>query len=325
VTRVLVTGAHGLIGSWLVKALLARGDAVTVLARRDRPHSPLELEGTIGQTAVVRGDVTDGPLLQRALADHRIELVFHLAGQAIAGSAGPDAADTFRINVAGTWAVLEACRAASSPRLVVASSEQVYGPAPVLPCTEHSPLRPADAYAASKAAADVIARGYAAAHALPIAVARLGNVYGGGDMNPSRLVPAAVWATLAGRRPQIRSAPTDRRDFLHVEDAVAAYLAIADLLADADGPAGAAFNAGSGRRPSVSQIISQVRAAAGLGDADALHEQAAGDPASVDHSRLSALTGWQPCVDLADGIRRTLAWYRRYAPAPPPTTAGPTS
>jgi CDP-glucose 4,6-dehydratase len=281
----------------------------------------------------VRGDVRDTRLLREALAERDVELVFHLAGQAIVGGAGQAPGETFAVNVGGTWSVLEACREAGCPRVVVASSEKVYGPEPVGRLTERSPLEPGDSYAASKAAADVIARSYWAAHGLRVAVARLGNVYGGGDMNPSRLVPEAVWAALAGRAPRIRSDGTARRDFLYVEDAVAAYLAIADLLAvDSDRSAGLAFNAGAGIRATVLELVSGVFAAAGV----PLHRELRGagsiagrrdaDPSAggSDHSLLSGLTGWRPRVELEEGLRRTVAWYREHAPSPPPSAGRPT-
>ncbi len=344
-TRVLVTGGRGLIGSWLVRALLERGDTVTVLSRGARRSNVGPQEG--GSAAeFFAGDIRDAAAVERALGGRRIELVFHLAGQAILSTAGHAPAETFQTNVAGTWTLLDACRTARTVRrVVVASSAKVYGPSFRRPSTEDSPLRPADPYAASKAAADLIARSYWPAHGLPVAVARLGNVYGGGDMNASRLVPEAVWAALAGRRPAIRSDGTARRDFLHVDDAVAAYLAIADLLRDPALAAGLAFNAAGPTRPTVLDVVREVFAAAGVPLDPDLQAGAGldpdlrtvppngsggrpgpGEPAvrPVDDSRLRELTGWHPRVDLTDGLRRTVAWYRRHAPTPPPDSGRPT-
>ena len=109
VSRVLVTGAHGLIGSWLVKALLARGDTVSVLERRERPSTALSLEGTRAAVEVVRGDVQNPIAVERALREQETELVFHLAGQTILGEAKRVPQETFATNVLGTWTVLDAC------------------------------------------------------------------------------------------------------------------------------------------------------------------------------------------------------------------------
>jgi CDP-glucose 4,6-dehydratase len=202
--------------------------------------------------------------------------------------------------------------------VIVASSDKAYGPSAKLPYVEDQPLDAVYPYDASKAAADVIARSYWHTYGLPIAVTRFANLYGGGDLNASRLVPESVWAALAGRRPVIRSDGTPQRDFLYVEDAVGAYLAIAEAL---DRAGGEAFNAGGGRPHAVLEIVKLVFAAAGAPfDPDI---RGSGTPAGeldrqyVDHSKLTALTGWQPQVGLDEGLRRTVEWYRRYAPTVP--------
>jgi len=325
VTRVFVTGAHGLIGSALVKVLLERGDAVTVLSRRDRPRSALTLEGSAARVGFLEADLLDGPAIEATIRDRQIELVFHLAGQTIVGDARLAPAATFETNVKGTWILLEACRAAGAPRVVVASSDKVYGPTPERPCTERQALDAAYPYDASKAAADVIARSYWTTYGLPVAVTRLANVYGGGDMNASRLVPEAVWAALAGRRPVIRSDGTAQRDFLYVDDAVAAYLAIAQALEDPATAGGAAFNAGGGGPRPILEIVRLVFAAAGaFFDPDI---RGTGMPPgelafeSVDWCRLAELTGWRPTIGLVEGLRRTVTWYREHAPTPPTVDA----
>src|SRR5204863_6277486 len=134
---------------------------------------------------------------------------------------------TFETNIRGSWVLLEACRHHGAERVIVASSDKAYGRHPELPYREHFALQPLYPYDVSKAATDLLARSYWHTWGLPVAVTRFANLYGGGDLNGSRLVPEAVAAALAGRPPVIRSDGTPQRDFLYVEDAVAAYLAIA--------------------------------------------------------------------------------------------------
>ena len=150
----------------------------------------------------------------------------------------------------GTWTLLEACRRAEVPAVVVASSDKAYGPSEELPYREDMQLRPASPYEASKAAADAIALSYRPAYGLPVAVTRFANIYGGGDLNFSRLIPEAVAAVLDGRRPLIRSDGSPERDFLYVDDAVAAYLAIEHAVGAGGPAAGEAFNAG-GEQPAL--------------------------------------------------------------------------
>jgi CDP-glucose 4,6-dehydratase len=151
-----------------------------------------------------------------------------------------------------------------------------------------------------------------------VAVTRCANLYGGGDLNRSRLVPETVAAALAGRAPVIRSDGSPERDFLYVEDAVAAYLGLADAL-DSDDVRGEAFNAGWGRSWPVHDVVAAVCRAVG---ADVQPDiRGTGTPEGeidrqwVDSSRLRALTGWEPRFDLESGLARTVAWYREHPAA----------
>ena len=134
----------------------------------------------------------------------------------------------------------------------------------MLPYEEDFALRPTAPYEASKAAADLIARSYWPSYGLPVAVTRFANIYGGGDLNFSRLVPEAVCAAIEGRAPVLRSDGSPVRDLLYVEDAAAAYLAIADRL-DRDAVRGQAFNAGGERPYSVLEIVATITRLAGTG------------------------------------------------------------
>ncbi len=315
----LVTGGHGFVGSHLARALLERGEAVRIL---DRPGprtadvggirpSGLDLLGIRGEVEVVEADLRDAEGVGEAVAGSGA--VFHLAAQTIVGVARESPLDTFEVNVRGSWNVFEACRDNDVERVLFASSDKAYGSSPELPYLEDFPLRASFPYDASKAAADIVARSYARAYGLPLAVTRFANVYGGGDLNFSRLVPETVVAVLDRRRPQIRSDGSPERDFLHVDDAVAAYLAIASALGE-NGTAGEAFNAGGDRPHPVSEVVGLIAAAGGgevepeyLGEGSPEGEI---DRQFVDSTKLRQLTGWRPEVDLADGLSRTLGWYR---------------
>lgn len=312
---VFVTGAYGLLGGWLVKALLARGARVTVLKRDAVATSALVLEGIEPRVNVVRGDVCDGSLLERALAEYEIDTVFHLAAQAIVGVANLSPLSTFETNIRGTWTLLDACRRLQIPRVIVASSDKAYGAQDDLPYREDQPLSPRHPYETSKAAADMLARSYWHAFGLPVAVTRCANLYGGGDLNLSRLVPEAALAALEGRPPIIRSDGTLERDFLYVEDAVEAYLAVCGLLDDGRG-AGEAFNAGGDEPRTVLKVAELICRLAGTGLQPEV--RGTGTPAGeitrqwLDSSRLRTATGWRPRFGLEEGLRRTLDWYRTY-------------
>ena len=317
--RVLVTGAHGFVASHLVGALLARGVQVRVLDRPDPRiadlggprRSALDLLGLRDQVELAEGDLRDAEAVSAAVAG--CDSVFHLAAQTIVGVARDSPVETLEVNVRGAWNVFEACREHAVGRVVFASSDKAYGASPELPYREDFPLRAAYPYDASKAAADIVARSYAAAYGVPLAVTRFANIYGGGDLNFSRLIPETVVAVLDGRPPVIRSDGSPERDFLHVDDAVSAYLAIAEAL-DGEGARGEAFNAGGEQPHSVREVVDLIAAAAETGiEPEYL---GAGTPDGeidrqyVDSAKLRELTGWRPAVDLKTGLGLTLDWYR---------------
>jgi CDP-glucose 4,6-dehydratase len=264
-SSVLVTGAYGLLGSWLVRALLDAGAAVTVLKRDEPALSSLSLMGLEARTTVVHGDICTDGLVARALAEYEIDSVFHLAAQTIVPTANRAPVSTFETNIRGTWQVLEACRTAGVQRVLVASSDKAYGSHAELPYREDFPLTPVFPYDVSKAATDLLARSYWHTWGLPVAVTRFANLFGGGDFNPSRLVPEAVRAALAGRAPVVRSDGSPERDFLYVEDAAAAYLLIWEALGRGSEAAGEAFNAGGGRPHRVIDVVKLICSLAGTG------------------------------------------------------------
>lgn len=326
----LVTGAHGFVASHLAARLLRDGVPVRILDRPDprtadvggMRGSALDLLGIRDEVELAEGDLRDAEAVSAAVVG--CDAVFHLAAQTIVGVARRSPLETFETNVRGAWNVFEACREHGVERTVFASSDKAYGTSPELPYREDFPLRASHPYDASKAAADVIARSYAHAYELPIAVTRFANVYGGGDLNFSRLIPETVVALIEGRPPAIRSDGSPERDFLHVDDAVSAYLAIAGAL-DVETARGEAFNAGGEHPHSVREVVDLIAELADSGvEPEYLGEGVPDgeiDRQCVDSTKLRELTGWRPVVDLGEGLAQTLSWYRAHPEARPAIVA----
>jgi CDP-glucose 4,6-dehydratase len=272
--------------------------------------------GLADRVDVVHGDICADGLVDRAIVEYEVDSVFHLAAQTLVGTANHAPLSTFETNIRGTWLVLEASRLHGVGRVVVASSDKAYGSHTELPYREELALQPTFPYDVSKAAADLIARSYWHTFGVTVAVTRFANLYGGGDTNASRLVPEAVTAVLAGRRPVVRSDGSPERDFLYVEDAVRAYLAIWAALGRDEGR-GEAFNAGGGRPHRVGDVVELICRLAGselepdIRGAGVPHGEI--DRQWVDFSKLRELTGWEPSVTLEEGLQRTIDWYRAQA------------
>lgn len=318
---VFVTGGQGFLGSWLTKALLGAGARVTALQRDKPAPTGLELQGIAGEVNIVAGDLCDRSAMDRIVVEYEVDTVFHLGAQTIVGTANRSPASTFDANIRGTWTLLEACRVNGVERVVVASSDKAYGAHDSLPYREDFPLQPTFPYDVSKAATDLIARSYWHTFDLPVAVTRFANLYGGGDLNFSRLVPEAVSAAIAGRAPVIRSDGSPERDFLYVEDAAAAYMAIAEAL-DAGQARGEAFNAGGDVPHSVLEVVSLI---CRLAESDVQPDiRGSGNPSGeidrqfVDSTKIREIIGWRPEVDLEEGLRRTVEWYRAHPEAQAP-------
>jgi CDP-glucose 4,6-dehydratase len=159
---VLVTGATGLVGSWLTRRLWEAGADVVCLVRDWVPQSELVRSRVLERVKVVRGDVCDRDAIERALGEYEIDTVFHLAAQTIVGIANRNPVSTFESNIRGTWNLLEACRRSPGVRsIVAASSDKAYGEQDQLPYSEDAPLAGRHPYDASKSCADLIAHTYA--------------------------------------------------------------------------------------------------------------------------------------------------------------------
>ncbi len=310
---VLVTGATGFLGGWLVDALVRSGATVTAIVRDAVPQSMLFTGDALRAVHVVRGDVRNQALLERVMGEYEIDTVFHLAAQTTVVVANRNPVSTFDTNLRGTWAVLEAARRSPLVKAVVtASSDKAYGDHDVLPYEEDAPLKGVHPYDASKSCADIIATSFARTFEVPVAITRCGNFFGGGDFNWNRLVPGTIRAALRGSRPVIRSDGTMVRDYFYVEDAVGAYLCLAEQLHGRPELRGEAFNFSNELQVDVLTIARKIlqRLDSPLEPdvrADASHE--------IKHQWLSAakarrVLGWSSTFTLDAGLDRTIAWYR---------------
>jgi CDP-glucose 4,6-dehydratase len=314
--RVFVTGATGLVGSWLCRRLLDDGAHVVALVRDWDPQSEFIRSGDIQRCTVVSGCLEDHPTLVRAIADNEIDTVFHLGAQAIVGTALISPLATFESNIRGTYNLLEACRVHRElvARIVVASSDKAYGESAVLPYTEQMPANGRHPYDVSKSCADLLALTYAASYGLNIAVARCGNIYGGGDLNWSRIVPGTIRSVLEGRAPVLRSDGSFIRDYVYVEDVVDAYMALAEH-AGRPGVRGEAFNFSPQRPLTVLEITRAVLAAMDRPDLEPVildRAKAEIRDQYLDAAKASRILGWDPRYSLEEGLEATVAWYRAF-------------
>lgn len=311
----LVTGATGLVGGWLVRRLLETGADLVCLVRDWVPQSEIVRQHLIDRVKVVRGDVRDQALLERALGEYEIDTVFHLAAQTIVGIANRNPVSTLETNVAGTWALLEACRRSPSVKqIVLASSDKAYGDHAELPYSESAALQGRHPYDVSKSCADLLAQAFAATYRLPVAITRCGNFYGGGDLNWNRIVPGTIRSVLRGQRPVIRSDGNYIRDYFYVEDGANAYMVLAEALAKRPELRGEAFNFSNETQLTVLDLARRILAAMGSHLELDIRNEASNE---IRHQFLSATKarrelGWTPLFDLDEGLQCTIQWYREF-------------
>jgi CDP-glucose 4,6-dehydratase len=310
-----VTGATGLVGSWLVKRLIQSGADVVCLVRDWVPQSELVRAGCIDQVKVVRGDIRDRDTLERALGEYEIDTVIHLAAQTIVTIANRNPVSTFETNIAGTWNLMEACRRSPKVKqIVVASSDKAYGDQQTLPYKEDTPLQGQHPYDVSKSAADLVAAMYAKSYDLPVAITRCGNFYGGGDLNWNRIIPGTIRSILRGQAPVVRSDGEYIRDYFYVEDGAAAYMLLAEKLSEHPDLIGEAFNFSNEIQISVREIVEKIIK---LMRSDLQPEILNEASNEIRHQYLSAekarhILNWSPLFQLDDGLDLTIKWYEDF-------------
>ena len=312
---VFVTGATGLVGSWLVKRLIQAGADVVCLVRDWVPQSELVRSNEIEKVKTVRGDIRDRDILERALGEFEIDTVIHLAAQTIVTIANRNPISTFETNIAGTWNLMEACRRSPKVKqIVVASSDKAYGDQENLPYNENTPLQGQHPYDVSKSAADLVSYTYAKSYDLPVAITRCGNFYGGGDLNWNRIIPGTIRSLLRGQHPIIRSDGEYVRDYFYVEDGAAAYMLLAEQLSARPDLKGEAFNFSNEIQVSVNEIVKKILNLMNLNLQPKILNETTNE---IRHQYLSAekarkMLNWKPLFNLDEALVLTIDWYKEF-------------
>lgn len=307
--RVLVTGATGFVGTYLTQRLLDEGANVTAIMRDFRPDSCFIDEDIFTECNIVKGDLTDRLLVERVLAEYEIEHVFHLAAQTVVSIANTAPYPTLQNNLMTTLNILEAVRANGKvEHVVIASSDKAYGQlSERRQYVESDPVQGLHPYDCSKSCTDLMAQTYAATYGLPIAISRCGNIYGGGDLNFSRLIPNTIRRILRGKLPTIHGTGDETRDYFYVEDAVSAYMLLGEKQASG------AYNFSTGAELTVKSVIETICQVMGVSaqydicnnfDAQIAYQW-------LDSSKARANLGWSPRYSFAEGLRRTVDWYKK--------------
>lgn len=311
--NVFVTGCSGFLGSHTVKALTAMGANVTGLVRDHTPKSYL-YSGEKQNINLVSGSLEDLQLLERALGEYEIDTVFHLAAQAIVGTANRNPLSTFSTNIMGTSNLLEACRRSPLVKnIVVASSDKAYGDQEVLPYNEEMPLKGSHPYDVSKSCADLIAQTYHKTYGLPVCITRCGNLYGAGDLNFNRIVPQTIKSVLNNEAPIIRSDGTFIRDYIYVEDAALAYIILSEKMGELK-LYGEAFNFSTEVRFTVIELVNRILELMGSELKPIILGEGSNE---IKYQYLSTkkareLLGWKPAFTIDEGLTRTIDWYKNY-------------
>jgi CDP-glucose 4,6-dehydratase len=310
--NVLVTGATGLLGSWVTQRLVANEANVTILCRDRVPKSKLIEDHSIDRVNVVYGGLENYFLLLRALNEYEVETVFHLGAQTIVTTAYRNPISTFESNIKGTWNILEACRNVNSvQRVVVASTDKAYGSQKNLPYTEESQLNGEYPYDVSKSCADMIARAYNKTYGLPVAVTRCGNLYGAGDLNFDRLIPGTIKSILLHQEPTIRSDGTYIRDYLYLKDVVDAYFTLAEKLTNSD-VKGEAFNLSTKNKMTVIEVVNLIIRLMRSKLKPKILNKVKGEIRDqyLSSEKAERVLGWKAHYTLEQGLRETIPWYR---------------
>lgn len=309
--KVLITGFEGFLGSNLTKALIRSGAKIFGLdIKVNRKHTILAPKD-YRRIKAIKGSVADLKLVKDIINRNKIEVIFHLAAEAIVGECHKRPRKAFSTNIEGTWNILEVCRNSENIQaVVIASSDKAYGSHSKLPYTEKAPLQGKHPYDVSKSCADLLADTYAYTYGLPVAVTRCGNIYGPGDFNFSRLIPEAARCILTGKQLLIRSDGKFTRDYVYVDDITDGYILLAEKLQKLK-LRGEAFNFSDENPIGVIELVNKIFGAAGKKPNYKILNQARYEIRDqyLASAKARRVLNWKPLHSLEKGLKKTLGWY----------------
>ncbi len=297
--RAFVTGVSGFVGSHVADRL---GDCVGLV--RDGRSSGW-LDHALSAATLVRGDVRDERLLRRAFAEYAVDTVFHTAAVSVVASASRDPWGAFSTNVMGTAAVMEAARAAGVKKVVVLSTDKLFGEGLAKP--PDAPYVVGEPYASSKVAQDILSASYALTYGMGVVRVRSCNAYGL-DRSP-RIVPNTVRAALAGASPLVFEGEATKRQYVYIADLVDALVQAASL------PSGA-VNVATDDVLTQEEVVRRILAVPGFEGLAPAYVRRERPLEIASQSLAPSDFGWNPKHGFDEGIRKTVELFRRYGPCP---------
>jgi CDP-glucose 4,6-dehydratase len=312
--RILVTGGTGFLGSTIVRRLLKSEETeyVVVPTTNIRAVTSLDLL-KIGSDKLnlINGDLRDYDFIQRLFNEYEIDTIFHLGALSEVRKCQSNAKLAYDTNVGGTISLLEAARLYGDVKaIVVSSSDKAYGRC-ALPYTEDDPLDGRGIYEASKSCQDLVARSYFYNYDMPVVVTRCSNLYGGTDMNYSRIIPNTIRSIYKNKSPLIwTGAQNFIREFLYVDDAADAYLSIAKNI---DITKGNAYNIGSGEKITIEKLVVKILEKIST-DIEIEYKDRTFPEISnqyLDSSKIKNDIGWEAKVKLDEGLGKTIDVYKK--------------
>ncbi|MEM6260264.1 MAG: SDR family oxidoreductase [Planctomycetota bacterium] len=308
-TRYLVTGGAGFIGSHIATALIQRGDSVRVLDNLSTGRLS-NLEHLGGDFEFIQGDVLDKSAVKQAVES--VEVIFHQAALASVPRSVTRPLDTNAACVTGTLNILDAARRGSVRRVVYAGSSSAYGDQPFMSKRESDLPAPLSPYAAAKLAGELYCRSFYATYGLETVIIRYFNVFGP-RQDPtseySAVIPKFVISMLSGARPTVYGDGQQSRDFTFVDNVVSGNLA----AADAAEAAGTVLNVACGRQFTLLDLIRSINRALGTNIEPIFDVPRAGDvrESLADITAARKVLGYEPLIDFDEGLLRSIDYYKR--------------